>query len=276
MYGSENGQGTITNPVKIATSINNLKGPIQQHLMLRINSTTTFTAVHQWISTFFNSTYSDTNEEHRTIGALIDNETSRQRTTTASRRSYMRSPSTNGTQAKETKATKEKAKTKEARKETITTIQKELENTEDNVQWCATHVVDQDTHQYNVTRTQNAKATKDNHTTTTTTAKDNSNSTTSIHNNKPTKAKELANNTTTTTTTREQARKLEFTISKRQPTTATTTTMTTIRVGGQRLTTHNSNNQLRNNLHNHNNFLALLHNHNNQQWVFQRILGNTH
>eukprot|EP00971_Amphidinium_carterae_P346048 6487301-Amphidinium_carterae.2 len=45
-YEPENGQGTISNHVKTATIINNLKGPIQQHLMLRINNTTTFTEVH--------------------------------------------------------------------------------------------------------------------------------------------------------------------------------------------------------------------------------------
>eukprot|EP00971_Amphidinium_carterae_P059714 1181397-Amphidinium_carterae.1 len=41
-YESENGQGTITDHVKINTIITHLKGPIGQHLMLRVNNTTTF------------------------------------------------------------------------------------------------------------------------------------------------------------------------------------------------------------------------------------------
>eukprot|EP00971_Amphidinium_carterae_P114660 2271628-Amphidinium_carterae.6 len=66
------------------------------------------------------------------------------------------------------------------------------------------------------------------------------------HPQQPTyKGKNLANNTTTTT--KEQARKVESTISSRQPTTATMTTMTNSSTG-QRLTTHSFNNQLRNNL----------------------------
>eukprot|EP00971_Amphidinium_carterae_P350278 6491466-Amphidinium_carterae.5 len=43
--------------------------------MLRINNTTTFTEVHQWINNFLNSTYSGKNDEHGTIGTVINNET---------------------------------------------------------------------------------------------------------------------------------------------------------------------------------------------------------
>eukprot|EP00971_Amphidinium_carterae_P011750 231384-Amphidinium_carterae.1 len=39
-YESEN--GAIADHVKIATIINHLKGPINQHLMLKVNNTTTF------------------------------------------------------------------------------------------------------------------------------------------------------------------------------------------------------------------------------------------
>eukprot|EP00971_Amphidinium_carterae_P190476 3780263-Amphidinium_carterae.1 len=46
-YESENGQGAITDHVKIAKIINHLKGPIGQHLMLRVNSMTTLAKVHQ-------------------------------------------------------------------------------------------------------------------------------------------------------------------------------------------------------------------------------------
>eukprot|EP00971_Amphidinium_carterae_P079461 1572320-Amphidinium_carterae.2 len=53
-YESENGANTITGPVKIATIVNNLKGPMGQQLMLRINQATTFDEVHQWISNYFN------------------------------------------------------------------------------------------------------------------------------------------------------------------------------------------------------------------------------
>eukprot|EP00971_Amphidinium_carterae_P037660 740727-Amphidinium_carterae.1 len=41
-YESENGQGTITDHVKIATVVNNLNGPTAQNLMMRINGATTF------------------------------------------------------------------------------------------------------------------------------------------------------------------------------------------------------------------------------------------
>eukprot|EP00971_Amphidinium_carterae_P156895 3110278-Amphidinium_carterae.2 len=66
-YESENGQGAITNHLQIATIINHLKGPIGQHLMLRVNNTTTFAKVHQWICNFFNSAYSgaDTAEDEQ-------------------------------------------------------------------------------------------------------------------------------------------------------------------------------------------------------------------
>eukprot|EP00971_Amphidinium_carterae_P036766 722891-Amphidinium_carterae.1 len=54
---SENGHNTITDHVKIAAIVNNLKGPMGQQLMLKINQQTTFDEVHQWISNYFNSTY---------------------------------------------------------------------------------------------------------------------------------------------------------------------------------------------------------------------------
>eukprot|EP00971_Amphidinium_carterae_P149647 2966982-Amphidinium_carterae.1 len=43
-----------------------------QQLMLRINQTTTFEEVHQWISNYFNSTYSGADEEKGTIGNIND------------------------------------------------------------------------------------------------------------------------------------------------------------------------------------------------------------
>eukprot|EP00971_Amphidinium_carterae_P338423 6475745-Amphidinium_carterae.1 len=69
-YESENGQGSITAHVKIATIINHLTGPIAQHLMLRMNNATTFTEVHQWISNFFNSTHTGTDDDNAAIGAV--------------------------------------------------------------------------------------------------------------------------------------------------------------------------------------------------------------
>eukprot|EP00971_Amphidinium_carterae_P253224 5027522-Amphidinium_carterae.1 len=41
-YESENGHNAITEHVKIATIVNNFKGPMGQQLMLRINQQTTF------------------------------------------------------------------------------------------------------------------------------------------------------------------------------------------------------------------------------------------
>eukprot|EP00971_Amphidinium_carterae_P111372 2206115-Amphidinium_carterae.1 len=46
--------GLRTLEVKIATIVNNLKGPMAQQLMLRINQQTTFDEGHQWISNYFN------------------------------------------------------------------------------------------------------------------------------------------------------------------------------------------------------------------------------
>eukprot|EP00971_Amphidinium_carterae_P145009 2873137-Amphidinium_carterae.1 len=40
--------------------------------MLKINQTTTFDEVHQWISNYFNSTYARADEEKGTIGAIND------------------------------------------------------------------------------------------------------------------------------------------------------------------------------------------------------------
>eukprot|EP00971_Amphidinium_carterae_P155904 3090836-Amphidinium_carterae.1 len=71
-YEAENGADTITEHVKIATIVNNLKGPMGQQLMLRINQTTTFDEVHQWqwISNYFNSTYTSVDEDIGTIGNI--------------------------------------------------------------------------------------------------------------------------------------------------------------------------------------------------------------
>eukprot|EP00971_Amphidinium_carterae_P082724 1636219-Amphidinium_carterae.2 len=46
--------------MKIATVVNNLKGNIAENLMMRINQTTNFDDVQQWISNYFNSTYTGT------------------------------------------------------------------------------------------------------------------------------------------------------------------------------------------------------------------------
>eukprot|EP00971_Amphidinium_carterae_P012707 250389-Amphidinium_carterae.2 len=62
---SENGRGSITDHVKIATVVNNLKGNISENLMMRINQATTFDDVHQWISNYFNSTYTGTEGDNR-------------------------------------------------------------------------------------------------------------------------------------------------------------------------------------------------------------------
>eukprot|EP00971_Amphidinium_carterae_P148113 2935516-Amphidinium_carterae.1 len=48
-YESEN-----ADHVKITTTINHLKGPINQNLMLKVTNTTTFNEVHGWISNYFN------------------------------------------------------------------------------------------------------------------------------------------------------------------------------------------------------------------------------
>eukprot|EP00971_Amphidinium_carterae_P310566 6171308-Amphidinium_carterae.1 len=78
MYEAGNEQGTITNHVKIATIINNLKGPIQKHLMLRINSTTTFTEVHHRSAIF---SIAPTVAQVKNMGQLELSSTTRQRTT---------------------------------------------------------------------------------------------------------------------------------------------------------------------------------------------------
>eukprot|EP00971_Amphidinium_carterae_P153650 3046617-Amphidinium_carterae.1 len=64
-YEAENGHGSITDHAKIATVVNNLKSNIAENLMMRINQTTTFDDVHQWISNYFNSTYAGTEEDNR-------------------------------------------------------------------------------------------------------------------------------------------------------------------------------------------------------------------
>eukprot|EP00971_Amphidinium_carterae_P136490 2704403-Amphidinium_carterae.1 len=65
-YESENGQGSITNHVKIATNW----PTIINHLKLRVDNVTTFTEVHQWISNFFNSTNTGTDDDSAAIGAV--------------------------------------------------------------------------------------------------------------------------------------------------------------------------------------------------------------
>eukprot|EP00971_Amphidinium_carterae_P287234 5702007-Amphidinium_carterae.2 len=68
-YESEN--GAIAGYVKIATIIDHLKGPINQHLMLKVTKTTTFDEVHGWISNDFNSIYIGV-EDDNTIEDLED------------------------------------------------------------------------------------------------------------------------------------------------------------------------------------------------------------
>eukprot|EP00971_Amphidinium_carterae_P287984 5716742-Amphidinium_carterae.1 len=46
--------------------------PIAQHMMLKVNNTTTFTKVHQSISNLFNSTYTHLEDEHGTTGGVND------------------------------------------------------------------------------------------------------------------------------------------------------------------------------------------------------------
>eukprot|EP00971_Amphidinium_carterae_P297987 5921169-Amphidinium_carterae.2 len=63
-YEAENGHGSITDHVKIATVVNNLKGNIARNLMMRIYQATAFNDVHQWISNYFNSTCTGTDSRH--------------------------------------------------------------------------------------------------------------------------------------------------------------------------------------------------------------------
>eukprot|EP00971_Amphidinium_carterae_P267544 5307141-Amphidinium_carterae.1 len=60
-YEAENGHGSITDHVKIATVLNN---NIAENLMMRINQATTFDDVYQWISNYFNSTYTGTEGDY--------------------------------------------------------------------------------------------------------------------------------------------------------------------------------------------------------------------
>eukprot|EP00971_Amphidinium_carterae_P322365 6407076-Amphidinium_carterae.1 len=64
-YEAENGHDSITDHVKIATGVNNLKGNIAENLMMRINQATTFDDVHQWNSNYQNSTYTGTEGDNR-------------------------------------------------------------------------------------------------------------------------------------------------------------------------------------------------------------------
>eukprot|EP00971_Amphidinium_carterae_P292660 5809957-Amphidinium_carterae.1 len=54
--------------MKIATVVNNLQGNISENLIMRINQTTTLDDVHQWISNYFNSTYTGTEGDNRRRG----------------------------------------------------------------------------------------------------------------------------------------------------------------------------------------------------------------
>eukprot|EP00971_Amphidinium_carterae_P019415 382190-Amphidinium_carterae.1 len=114
-YELENGQGSITNHVKIATITNHRKGPIA-HLTLRVNNTTTFTEVHHWISNFFHSTHTGTEDDNAAIGAVT--------VETEKYNELMMVAFNNGTKAlDEDNGTKERAqeKTKVAKRETTTT-----------------------------------------------------------------------------------------------------------------------------------------------------------
>eukprot|EP00971_Amphidinium_carterae_P142901 2831069-Amphidinium_carterae.1 len=74
-YEAENGVNTITEHVRIATIVNNLKGPMGQQLMLRINEQMTFDEVHQWISNYFNNTYTGADDDKGAIGNISEQET---------------------------------------------------------------------------------------------------------------------------------------------------------------------------------------------------------
>eukprot|EP00971_Amphidinium_carterae_P173917 3447446-Amphidinium_carterae.1 len=71
-YASENGQGSIADHVSIATITNHLKRPIAQHLMQRVNNTTTCTEVRQLINNFFNNTYTGTDDDNAAIGEVTE------------------------------------------------------------------------------------------------------------------------------------------------------------------------------------------------------------
>eukprot|EP00971_Amphidinium_carterae_P210082 4167785-Amphidinium_carterae.2 len=51
---------------------NNLKGNIAKNLMMRINQTTTFDDVHQWISNYFNSPYTGTEDNHKAQFRILE------------------------------------------------------------------------------------------------------------------------------------------------------------------------------------------------------------
>eukprot|EP00971_Amphidinium_carterae_P209178 4149721-Amphidinium_carterae.1 len=48
-------------------------GPMEEHLMLRVNSTTTFAEIHPWIANYFNSTYRGTDDGSSAIGGVSNN-----------------------------------------------------------------------------------------------------------------------------------------------------------------------------------------------------------
>eukprot|EP00971_Amphidinium_carterae_P024464 482312-Amphidinium_carterae.4 len=62
----------IADHVKIATVINHLKGPIKQHLMLKVTNTTQFDEVHCWISNYSNSIYIGGEAEDKAAGGIDD------------------------------------------------------------------------------------------------------------------------------------------------------------------------------------------------------------
>eukprot|EP00971_Amphidinium_carterae_P064612 1280263-Amphidinium_carterae.2 len=258
-YESENGQGSITDQVKIAAIINHLKGPIAQHLMLRVNNTTTFTEVHQWISNFSNSTYRVTEEENGTIGGVTDEtEKYNEQAMIAFNKWYK------GKGRGQWNKSKETGKGKEGKKgDNFYNAKGAGKNIEQQPVICYAcgrpgHTKPQC---YQNTKGKGNKGQSGrNHTNTT--VKDNKSTSTSNHlNSQLTNARELENlgTTTSTTTPREQARKEDkSTISTSPPITTTTAR------AGIHLTTHNQ--RLMNNSRNHHRYLAHLHSLNIRKW----------
>eukprot|EP00971_Amphidinium_carterae_P286192 5682637-Amphidinium_carterae.3 len=68
-YEGEN--RAIANHARIATIIDHLKGPMNQHLMLKVTNTTTLDEVHGWNSNYFNNIYIGVDEDN-TVGGLHD------------------------------------------------------------------------------------------------------------------------------------------------------------------------------------------------------------
>eukprot|EP00971_Amphidinium_carterae_P254639 5055132-Amphidinium_carterae.1 len=66
-YESEN--RAIADHVKTTTILNHLKGPMNQHLTLKVTNTTTFDEAHGCMNNFFNSIYIGV-EEDNTVGGI--------------------------------------------------------------------------------------------------------------------------------------------------------------------------------------------------------------